>query len=636
MTKYRLTFLLLLLVSLAVEAKVVLPPHFSSNMVVQRNSVMTIEGTSRAQCEVVLKASWHKKPVKAMSDKEGRFCIKVRTPKAGGPHTMVFCDGEETVLENVLSGEVWLGSGQSNMEMPMAGWGKVLNYEEEIANADFTSIRLLTIKKTTSLKPLDECEVTDGGWQVCSPSTVENFSALGYFFALRLWEELGVPVGIINASWGGTPCESWVSAEELTKVTGFEERMNKVLELNQDAEKVAKHFQYEHDDFAKLERATDEGERQKWYSPDFDDSQWKTINLPGKWESEIGEFDGVVWLRRTVEVPDSQASRDLPLDFGRFDDAGRIYWNGTLIGETFNAQQFATFTVPAPLVKAGTNHLCIRINDLGGAGGTIGEKMSFAGTYRYSIGYEMSELPPRPVEVNDRHFPSVLWNAMIHPLRHFPVKGVIWYQGCDNVGRADQYAQMFPALIKDWRKRFGNEKMPFLFMQLANYLAQSDIQPESEWALLRESQAEALHLPHTGMVVNIDLGDAKDIHPKTKRETARRLSALALSRVYGKKVECQAPIYNGFSVEGNAFRIHFSLPNGAEPLMQEADVKGFIVKGEDGLWHIAKAYTNGNDVIVSNDEVLRPVAVRYGWADNPACSLRTKSGFRVAPFRSDK
>ena len=503
--------LFLVLASLAVpallSARVVLPTHFTSNMVLQQQSALRIKGQARPHSTVDLQTSWSRTPASATADGEGRFEMEIATPKASlKPQTLTFNDGEETTLENVLIGEVWLGSGQSNMEMPVEGWGKVLNYEEEVANANYPMIRLLQVKKTTSISPREQVEVNMDGWQECSPQYIRNFSALCYFYALRLWEELKVPVGVIDDDWGGTVAEAWVSAESLEQVSGFESLIGKYRELGFDREAIEKYY---------AQLAADSEENRQHQNKD--------------------------------KMPQAR----FPLD-------------------------------------------------------------------------------------NPNH-PTVLFNSMIHPLVSFPLRGIIWYQGCSNVGRSKQYEPLFQTLIHDWRRQFGNPQMPFYFVQLANYQEPSDLQPDSQWALLREAQAKALCLPNTEMAVNIDLGDARDIHPKTKRELGRRLAAIALHHTYGRtKTVCTAPVYRDFKVKDDKIHVYFSLPEGSEPLVEEDALPGFIVQGSDLKWHVAEARTvNGSEVVVSSPEVRFPIAVRYGWADNPTCTLRTQGNFHVAPFRTD-
>ena len=478
-------------------SRVTLPAHFTSNMVLQQQSTLIIHGTATPGSQVTLVTGWDKKGVTARaSATDGKFTLTLTTPKGSlKPYRMTFSDGEETTLDNVLVGEVWLGSGQSNMEMPLKGWGKVLNYEQEIAHAQYPQIRLLQVKKRTSLRPLEQVEVNMGGWQECSPQYVENFSALCYFYALRLWEELKVPVGVIDDDWGGTPAEAWTRAEALQHVTGFEEQAREILRSNYNEAAVKAYYE----------------------------------SLPQDRKPHIRDFN------------------------------------------------------------------------------------------------------------NGKHA-TVLYNAMIHPLIEFPIRGVIWYQGCDNVGRAAQLQALFQTLITDWRKCWKNPSMPFYFVQLANYLQPKDVQPDSQWALLRESQADALCLPHTGMVTNIDLGDANDIHPKTKREVGRRLAAIALHETYGKKKTAfTAPVYERYTVEPDGIHIHFATPQGSEPMVVEDNLPGFTLAGADRKWRVARAKViSGNEVLVSCEGVDFPIAARYGWADNPTCTLRTASGLHVAPFRTDR
>lgn len=643
------TFLLLLLaVAATADAKVVLPKHFTSNMVVQQNSTLRIKGKTSPNAAVSFTASWQKNRVETKSDRNGLFLVETVTPKAGGPYTLTFNDGEETRLENVMAGEVWIGSGQSNMEMPLEGWGKVLNYQEEIAAANYPQIRLLQVKTTTSIKPWDDLVLTNDGWQVCSPQTVPNFSALCYFYALRLWEELKVPIGIIDDNWGGTPCESWVSADALTGVTGYEEQMSKIVELGQDEAKVRAYYEDVNKGFEKLETEKDPGLKQEWFRTGTPDADWPTMKVPCKWESVIGNYDGTVWFRKTTEVPEGQAGKAAKFHLSTLDDLGRCYWNGEVIGETKRILLPADFDVPASLVKAGKNELCVRLNDTGGDGGMVakaeemyveladGQRITLADEWKYAKGVSMKDLPTRPLDINNSHHPSVLYNAMIAPLTDFPIKGCIWYQGCSNVGRSEQHEALFQTLITNWRQKFRNPDMPFYFVQLANYLQPRDLQPDSEWALLRESQEAALALPNTGMAVNIDLGDANDIHPKTKRELGRRLSAIALNKTYHKKMPYTAPVYDSYQVEGTKVRIHLRAEKGVEPLVQETDLKGFTIAGPDRKWHVATAHTEGNDIVVSCPDVKVPLAVRYGWADNPTCTLRTASNLHVAPFRTDR
>ena len=641
------------LTSVPMLSKVTLPSVYTDNMVLQQQSTLRIHGKAAPGSQVELQTSWSRMAQLVEADAMGCWYMEVGTPKAGGPHTLTFSDGEELTLHNVMVGEVWLGSGQSNMEMPVAGWGKVLNYEEEIRNANYPNIRLFQVKRQTDVQERDRFSLLYdmGGWQECSPQTVPQFSALCYFYALRLWEELKVPVGVIDDNWGGTPCEAWVSADALGAVTGFEEQVDRMRGLSFNRQAIQEDTDAR---TAAWKQATEGGDKGStgitpWQDAKLDDSHWSTMELPAQWEKAgLPGLDGVVWFRRTIEVPAAWEGKQLTLSLGPVDDYDVTYWNGTLVGATGGYDAPRTYTIDASLVKAGKVTIAVRVKDDGNEGGIWGkpeqmaliqgdQRIGLAGTWHYAVGFDLRQTGARPLATNSAHHPTVLFNAMIHPLVDFPVRGILWYQGCTNVGRDEQHEVLFQTLIHDWRKQWCNPDMPFYFVQLANYLEPSDLQPESPWAFLRESQAKALCLPHTGMVCNIDLGDAKDIHPKTKREVGRRMAAIALHHTYGqKKTPWTAPVYKSYTVgEDGKVTITFDRPEGCEPLVEEDNLPGFIIASADRRWHVAKARTEGDKVVVWADDVPRPVAVRYGWADNPTCTLRTASGLHVAPFRTD-
>lgn len=629
------------------SAKVTLPAHFTSHMVLQQQRDLVVRGKATPGSTVKLTTSW-KQQAEALADIDGRFTLTIATPKASlKPQTLTFSDGEETKLEDVLIGEVWLGSGQSNMEMPLEGWGKILNYKEEIAHADYPNIRLLQVKRITSLRPLEEVQLTQGGWVQCSPQTVPEFSSLCYFYAVRLWEELGIPVGVIDDSWGGTPCEAWIRQDALHDVMGFGELIDQWRKLKFDDTAIEKSLGL--DEWEKRCATIDPGMKEGWQSETFDHSQWPTMKLPGAWElNGVSSFDGFMWFRRWVDIPEEWVGHDLTLELVTTDDMDITYWNGEKVGETHGYHEAANYVIPAHLVKAGRNVLAVRLYDTAGNGGLVSKSgmrvklddnhsLSLNGEWNYQKGAELSQLPRYPINIHDKKTPTGLYNAMIHPLVGFPLRGFIWYQGCDNVGRAAQHECLFQTLIQDWRQLWGKPDMPFYFVQLANYLPHYDLQPKSEWAALRETQARALCLPYTGMAVNIDLGVADDIHPKTKREVGRRLSAIALNQTYGKKIPYTAPRAMHYVIEDHTIHIFFGQEKGGETLVPEDNLPGFTVLASDGTWRVADAKVVGPlQVDVTMQGTGYPIAVRYGWADNPTCTLRTASGLHVAPFRSDR
>lgn len=639
---------LLATATMQIEAKVKLPAIFSDNMILQQKSHALFSGTATPNSTVTIETGWSKKAFRTGSNADGEWQIYIDTPKAGGPFDMTFDDGERTTLNNVLIGEVWFCSGQSNMEMPVAGWGKVLNYEEEIKNAKYPAIRFYQVKKSTSTSPVSEAVPTMDGWQECSSATVPEFSSLAYFYARKLHKELKVPVGVIDCTWGGTPAEAWTSAEGLSRVAGYQEQMKQLAAIGYDESKAIELYNKASQEWKILASDIDMGYKELWHKTDTDDSSWNTMVLPNYWETEVLKgFDGVVWFRKEIEIPAEYAGKEIDLCPGVIDDEDIVYWNGEQIaqGSGYNVQR--RYTIPADKVTAGRNILCIRVFDTGGEGGIAGDaaKMHLSidgkeicylsGNWKYRVGCSLASLPAAPVWPQSSWYPSVLFNAMVNPWLQFPIKGVIWYQGCANVGRDKEYELLFQRLIHDWRKQFSNPDMPFYFVQLANYLERMDVQPGSEWAALREAQAKALCIENTGMVSNIDLGEANDIHPKNKQEVARRLAALSLAKTYGRKNAGSAPIYHSYKVKGNEIHISFEVPGYAEEFNDNNDIKGFTVAGADRHFYPAKAYTQNGKVIVSSPHVAHPIAVRYGWADNPECNLYTPSGFIVAPFRSD-
>lgn len=636
-------------IAFGAEGKVVLPAVFSDNMIVQQQTEMTFWGKANRNAKVTVMPGWTDQVYTAKADAEGKWSVKVRTPKAGGPYDIVFSDGKKTRLSNVLSGEVWFCSGQSNMEMPVAGWGKVMNYEQEVAEANYPSIRLFQVKKNTSLVPLEDVESTMNGWTECSSATVPEFSSVAYFYARALWKELNVPIGVIDCTWGGTPAEAWTGAETLKQVLGFREEVEKMEKLGFDRDLMEQAYEQERAAWQSLFEKEDqgmEGGKPCWTSPSLTDADWQIMNLPGYWEGKgLKDFDGVVWFRRTVDIPSEWSGKTLTLRMGMIDDEDVTYFNGMEVARGAGFMTPRTYTIPAEYVKGGKAVLAVRVSDFGGEGGIHGKpeefyleadgrQISLAGDWHYRVGLSLEGFPPAPVSpTQSSGYPSVLFNAMVSPLVDFPVKGVIWYQGEANVGRAAQYGDLFPALIADWRKQWKQD-FPFYFVQLANYLESKEVQSDSEWAALREAQAKALNLVNTGMAVTIDIGLANDIHPKNKQEVGHRLALLALSGTYGRKQSATAPAFSNYSIKGNRVEIGFDHAQEGFDIKGEA-LKGFTVAGPDHVFYPATAVVVDGKIVVSSPMVNMPLAVRYGWADNPDCNLYGKNGLPVAPFRTD-
>lgn len=631
------------------QAKVVLPSVFTDNMVLQQKTDITFYGDATKNKQLTVKTGWNGKEYHTEADGQGKWSLKIPTPAAGGPYEITFSDGKKLQLKNVMIGEVWFCSGQSNMEMPVAGWGKVMNYEQEIAEAAYPAIRLFQVKKNTSLAPLKEVESTLGGWQECSSATVPEFSALAYFYARALWKELNVPIGVIDCTWGGTPVEAWTSHETLRQVMGFREEMDKLERLGFDPNRMEQAYSEERAHWQSLCTEKDKGmENGKlcWTAPSLSEEDWQTISLPGYWEGKgLKDFDGIIWFRRSLEIPAEWAGKPLTLRLGMIDDEDITYFNGVEIARGAGYMTPRTYTIPAKLVKAGKAVLAVRVSDFGGEGGihgkaeelyveADGKRISLAGDWKYRIGLSLKGFPSAPVSpIQSSSYPTVLFNAMVKPWTAFPIKGVIWYQGEANVGRSEQYGDLFPALITDWRRQWRSD-FPFYFVQLANFMESKKIQPNSEWAALREAQTKALKLDQVGMAVTIDIGLADDIHPKNKQEVGRRLALLALAGSYGKNVSSSAPVFQNYIIKGDKMELDFGQKQDGFKI-KDTTLKGFTIAGPDRVFYSAEAMVQNGKIIVSSPKVSVPLAARYGWADNPDCNLYGENGLPVAPFRTD-
>ena len=631
------------------QAKVVLPSVFTDNMVLQQKTDITFYGDATKNKQLTVKTGWNGKEYYTEADGQGKWSLKIPTPAAGGPYEITFSDGKKLQLKNVMIGEVWFCSGQSNMEMPVAGWGKVMNYEQEIAEAAYPAIRLFQVKKNTSLAPLKEVESTLGGWQECSSATVPEFSALAYFYARALWKELNVPIGVIDCTWGGTPAEAWTSHETLRQVMGFREEMDKLERLGFDPNRMEQAYSEERAHWQSLFTEKDKGmENGKlcWTAPSLSEEDWQTISLPGYWEGKgLKDFDGIIWFRRSLEIPAEWAGKPLTLRLGMIDDEDITYFNGVEIARGAGYMTPRTYTIPAKLVKAGKAVLAVRVSDFGGEGGIHGKAedlyveadgkwISLAGDWKYRIGLSLTGFPPAPISpVQSSSYPTVLFNAMVKPWTAFPIKGVIWYQGEANVGRPEQYGDLFPALITDWRRQWRSD-FPFYFVQLANFMESKEIQPDSEWAALREAQTKALKLDQVGMAVTIDIGLADDIHPKNKQEVGRRLALVALAGSYGKNVSGSAPVFRNYRIKGDKMELDFGQKQDGFQI-KGTTLKGFTIAGPDRVFYPAEAMVQNGKIIVFSPEVSIPLAARYGWADNPDCNLYGENGLPVAPFRTD-
>ncbi len=624
------------------RADVKLPQIISNHMVLQRNEPLRIWGWADAKEKVTVEFNNQKKSVRADSD--GNWSVTLDPMTAGGPFIMTIKGDNEISLEDILIGEVWVCSGQSNMEWSVS---QSNNPEEEIRNANYPNIRIFDVPRNLQLTPMDDIPETD--WHRVSPETIAGFSAVGYFFGRHLHKNLDVPVGLIGSNWGGTVVETWTSKESINTIDDFNGKMDMLENLDPEELKTAME--------EKLKEIKTSIPYKKdglqdgvalWAANDFNDSEWNTMVLPALWENKyLPSLDGIVWFRKTFTLSKEEASSDATLKLSKIDDSDITWINGEKIGETENQyNRERVYNVPAKVLKEGKNIITVRVEDTGGGGGMWGSadnmslsgkkiKISLAGDWKYQVSPQNLALGSSTIGPND--YPTLLYNGMIHPIEKFTVQGATWYQGESNASRADQYQKLFPLLITDWRENFNNPELTFLFVQLANFMEVKDKPEESAWAELREAQTMALELPKTGMAVIIDIGEADDIHPRNKQDVGYRLGLAARHVEYGEDIVYSGPMYTSMSVDGSIIRLTFDhTGSGLIADNKFGYLMGFQIAGSDKKWHWAKARIDGEHVIVYNEKVKNPVAVRYAWADNPEeANLYNREGLPASPFRTD-
>ena len=657
--------LILALVSCQTNSNLKLPSLISDNMLLQQKTTSKIWGKANPGAKINVSASWNTNG-KAIAGKDGKWSVNLLTPEAGGPYTITISAKDTTIMvKNVLIGEVWFCSGQSNMEMPLAGWppvDTVMHSSVTISSASIPEMRLFNVQKKTSGEPIDECT---GQWEVSTPETVKQFSATAYFFGKKLFSDLHIPVGLIESAWGGTPSESWTSAESLENAGEF---ITDIKAIRESAPLQAE-YQSWLDTHKQLELKP--GGNDQWKnlsfndenipSSEFNDSIWPVMNLPTQFEKVIGEFDGAVWFRKTIDLPQSMNGKALVLSLGPIDDMDRAYFNGKLIGSNEASgfwQVDRNYEIPASLAKSGANIISVRVLDTQGGGGIYGApgkmKLSLKGDpklfiplkgdwkyqpvaeltgnkfYIFDIAKNEFLTRKRPVKLGP-YTPTTLYNAMVFPVIPYQIKGAIWYQGEANVGRAGQYAKIFPAMIQNWREAWGIKDFPFYFVQIAPYVYSGIDSTES--GFLREAQEKALDLAKTGMAVTLDIATVMNIHPPFKKEVGERLALLALNNDYGMKNPCVGPVYKSMSVSAGIVKLQFD--NVGEGLIAKNDnLKEFQIAGKDRHYVKANAKIVNNEVLVSSPLVREPVSIRYCWRNGAEASLFNKDGLAARQFRT--
>lgn len=617
---------------------------FGDHMVFQRETNAPIWGWDSPGTEVRITASWNGETVTAKAGADGRWQATLDTPAAGGPHEVTIVGSDTIKLSDVLCGEVWIGSGQSNME-----WGVRIsdNPEQEIAAANHPRIRIFDVARKIALSP--EADV-QGAWSAVTPQSIPNFSAVAYYFGRELQQELDVPVGLIGTNWGGTVVEAWTSNEAVARHEEFKPTLDRIAKATAGGGDESSVNQLKARWWKNVE-TSDPGFQRAWMRELEQPKRWKDVTVPSLFKDfGMGDFDGCMWYRRTIEIPEQWKGRDLVLDLGPIDDLDKCWFNGKLVGETLDMGKWSSprhYSVPAKHVRSGENQLTILCIDTGGAGAiglnttmmvrpvdaNNGEAVTLAGTWKVRQGVKASTLGSFPSS-NWFHanVATALFNGMVAPLVPFAFRGVLWYQGESNRGRALQYRELFPTMIADWREQWDRGSFPFLFVQIAPYNYGGD---RGEAAELREAQTLTLGVPNTGMAVTMDIGNPGDIHPRNKQEVGRRLALWALSRTYGRTgIGYSGPLYRAAAPTDGALRLSFAHGKGLKTSDGEAP-SHFQVAGADRVFHPATATIDGEMIVVRSEAVAQPVAARYAWgaADEP--NVVNADGLPAPSFRTD-
>lgn len=622
------------------QAQIRVAHIFGDHMVLQRNKEIPVWGWASSKEKVTVKLGGQTKVVQAGSD--GKWMIKFAAMPAGGPfQLLISAKSGKITLNDVLIGEVWICSGQSNMEWPV---NRADNADNEKQAAAFPQIRHFKVANSLSLTP--EADLKEGEWKVCSPETVGDFTAVGYFFARSLYQKLNVPVGLINTSWGGSQVEGWISKDAMLLSDVLKEYAT-TMPQSWEGANTSLDKQLKRNAFGKENIVLTSEDEKKYLQPDYDFSKWRDGSAPGSWDWQgFWAYRGNGYAEKTITIPASIADQVSTLGFGQNNSPGQVYINGKLIWEgALNGRR--KIEIPAHTWKAGKNALLLKFGvtkepswfgmGLHGAPEdfyvqTETERINLSGSWKnmpaIADKYEFAHL--------QNNMGTIIYNAMVHPLIPYAFEGVIWYQGESNAGRAYQYRKTFPLLINDWRQRWGTT-FPFLFVQLSSYGTTQSSNQGSNWAELREAQTMTLQLPQTGMVVTTDIGNPADIHPTNKQDVGKRLAASALKIAYQKDIVYSGPLYTSVKYEKGKAILSFQFAdNGLMAKDKYGYLKGFEIAGDDNVFYYAKAEIIGNQVVVYHPKDALPVSVRYAWTDAPSeANLFNTEGFPASPFRTD-
>ena len=631
--------------SLTTSAQIKLPRLVTDSMILQRDAEIKIWGWASPKEKIYIR--FQDKNYKTTTSPDGKWLVKLSPMKAGGPYTMDITGSNKITLKDILIGDVWFCSGQSNMVHQLNIHD--VTYAGEIANANYPQIRQFWIPTLTNLAgPKDDLPAGQTGWKAAVGEDIRPFSAVAYFFAKQLYEKYNIPIGIINASVGGTPIEAWTSE------AGFKEfpALQTTIEKNKDTAYLNSFNRRPALTGSRPAIPVDAGlaGSVKWFDISYVPKGWRPINIPGYWEDQgVKDLNGVVWYRKEIDIPASMVGKPAKVFLGRIVDADELYINGKKVGSTTYQYPQRRYPVAADVLKAGKNIFVIRVTNTNGKGGFVTDKpycifaghdtVDLKGYWQYKVGavYRPASSGGFGGGINAQNQPAALFNAMVAPEINYTIKGFCWYQGEANTGKAQEYAALLPGLINDWRNLWKQGTLPFITIQLPGFMDYNYLPSESNWAMLRESQLKSLSVPNTALVVAIDLGEWNDIHPDNKKAVGERMALAARKLAYNEDIVYSGPIYKSAKIDVDKIIITFDhtgsglISNDGEPLSE------FAIAGADKKFVWAKAVIEGDKIIVSGDEVSNPMYVRYAWADNPVNpNLFNKEGLPASPFRTDQ
>ena len=626
-----------------IHAQIRLPRLISNGMVLQRDIPLKIWGWASAGEKVTLQIENEKTTYISQTSADGDWSITLPERKAGGPFRMTITGKNQIVIDDILFGDIWLCSGQSNMEQPMSARLKY-KYANEVATANNNQIRHFLVPDKADFKTA-RTDLESGSWKSVTPGNIVEFTAVGYFFAKELYARYKIPIGLINAALGGSPAEAWISEGSLKQFPPYFDEMQKWKSEDLIKETETRDRSATTAWINELNQS-DKGMLHQWKSLSFNDDDWKTVTIPEWPGTEKPSSAGVHWFRKEIHVPASMTGMPAKIELGRMTDADSVFINGRFAGSTTYQYPARRYELDSSFLQPGKNAIVIRLvsNSRNAAFGpakpyeltTLTDTIILAGEWKYKQGASANQNYPATTGIRNK--PGGLHNAMIAPLTKYAIKGVIWYQGETNSNYPGNYQALMKSLINDWRTKW-NIHFPFLFVQLPNYMeAKEQPQEKSNWAELREQQLKTLEVANTGMVTAIDLGTWNDLHPENKHDVGYRLSLLARKLTYGEKnLVASGPIFRSMKCDGNKLIIQFT-NTGAGLIVKDGKELGhFAIAGADGKYKWARAIIRNNKVIAWHDEIPEPMSIRYAWADNPeGANLYNKEGLPASPFQAKK